>query len=294
MRALEYHEPTTIADAALVLFDHGKEAQVLAGGIDLIPKMRRGVIQAGHVISIRKIAGLDHIHQDAQGAIVFGAMATLRSIEMSGLVRTAHPILYEAIHQLTSVQTKFMGTAVGNLCVATPASDIATSLMALAAQLKIAGVEGERTEPIDSFYLDYHMTSLKRGEMVAGVFLPAPLPGTGSAFFNLVRTRADIAKLIVAVTVALDEDVCREARIAIGAAAPTPFRAKNSELLLNGQKLDAALIEMAADAAAQAVRPITDIRSTAAYRKDMTRVLVRRALAEAIERAGRKARSATP
>ncbi len=292
MRPFEYYEPATMREAMLPLATYGKQAQILAGGIDLIPKLRSGIIQAEHIVSIRKIAGLDRIEPMPDGGIAFGAMVKLRDLETSRTVQSIYPILYEAIHQLTSVQTKFMGTAVGNLCVATPASDIATALIALGARLKILGIGGERMEPLEDFYLGYHMTSLGKGEIATEVVLPRPQPGTGTGFVNLLRTRADIAKLIVAASIVTEDGVCHDVRIAVGSAAPTVFRAKTAEALLEGRKIDAGLIAKAADLAAEAVRPITDIRSTAGYRKEMTRVLARRALAKAIERAGPQARNA--
>jgi carbon-monoxide dehydrogenase medium subunit len=178
-----------------------------------------------------------------------------------------------------------MGTAVGNLCVATPASDVATSLFALGAQLKITGPKGERIEPIEKFYVDYRLTSLKRGEMVTEVLLPNPPPGTGTAFFNLVRTRADIAKIGAATAILVQNGICREVRIAIGAAAPTVFRAVKAETLLTGQKITPQVIHKAAETAAGETKPITDLRSTANYRKEMARILVRRALEKALENA---------
>jgi carbon-monoxide dehydrogenase medium subunit len=292
MKPFEYHEPGTIREVVQLLSSLDEDAQVLAGGIDLIPRMRRNIIDAIHVISIRKVAGLGHIYQDSQGMVVFGAMVTLRALESSDLIRSSFPILYESIHQLTSVQAKCMGTAVGNLCLATPASDIATALMALAARVRVAGPGGERTQRLEEFYLDYHRTSLKRGEFVTEVIVPPPAAGNGTGFLNLVKTRADIAKLIVGVSVVADGDVCREARIVIGAAAPTVFRTKNAEAFLAGQKIGSQAIEEAAVAAAAVVKPITDIRSTAEYRKEVTRVLVGRALIRAFQRAERKARSA--
>ncbi len=285
MKPFEYFEPGTLKEATKLLFDHGGKAKVLAGGVHLVPKIRKGEIKLECLVNIQKIPGLDYIKPDRKRGLKFGAMAKLRSMEISKTVQSDYPALYEAIHQITSVQAKYMGTAVGNLCVATPASDVATALTALGAQLKIAGARGERAEPIEKFYLTYHRTSLKRGEMVAGVFLPKPLPGTGTSFLNLVRTHSDIAKISVAVAVTLKDDICREARIAIGGAAPTVFRAAEAEALLKGQKISHLIIDQAAEIGAGQTRPITDLRSTAEYRKEMARVLVRRALQSAVERA---------
>lgn len=285
MKPFEYFEPKTVKEATQLLSNYGKKARILAGGIDLIPRMRKGDVKPEYLINIQKVTGLEYIKPDGKKGIKFGAMAKLHSLETSKIIQKHYPILYEAIHQITSVQAKTMGTAVGNLCVGTPASDVATALLALGAELRIAGAKGKRTESFQKFYLDHHRTSLKRGEMVTEVFLPNPSPGMGSAFFNLVRTHADIAKVSVAVAMIVQDGICREARIAIGAVAPTVFRAAEAEALLKGQKMSHPVISKAAETAAAETQPITDLRSTAKYRKDMAKVLVRRALEKAVEKA---------
>ncbi len=247
--------------------------------------MWKGEIQAEYLLNIQKIPGLEEIVTGGKNGVTFGAMARLRSIESSGIIQSKYPVLYEAIHQITSVQTKYMGTAVGNLCVGTPASDVATSLFALGAQLKITGTKGERIEPIEKFYVDYHQTSLRKGEMVIEVFLPDPPPGMGTAFLNLVRTHSDIAKISVAAAIVLENGICRNVRIAIGAAGPTVFRAAKAEASLTGQKITPEVTHKAAETASAETRPITDLRSTAEYRREMAKVLVRRALEKALERA---------
>ena len=289
MKPFEYFEPKTVAETTQLLSNYGEKAQILAGGIDLIPRMRKGDIKAEYIINIQKIPDLEFIESKTKKGLNVGAMARLHSIEASKVIRKDYPILYEAIHQIASVQAKYMGTAVGNLCVATPASDVATVLFALGAELKITGTEGERVEPIEKFYLDYFRTSLKAGEMVTGLFLPNPRPGTGAAFLNLVRTHADIAKVSVAVTILVKNDVCQESRIVIGAAAPTVFRSTKAEAMLKGQKLNPQGIDKAAETASGETKPITDLRSTAEYRKEMTKVLVRRALEKALGKVKAKA-----
>ena len=285
MKPFEYFEANTVKEATQLLSNYGEKAQILAGGIDLIPRIRKGDIKAEYVVNIQKIPDLDYIGADGNQGLKFGAMVKLHSLETSKAIQENYPIFYEAIHQITSVQAKYMGTAVGNLCVATPASDVATALYVLGAGLKIAGVKGERTEPIEKFYLDYLRTSLKRGEMVTGVSLPKPSPGAGTSFLNLARTRSDIAKMCVAVALTVQDGIWREVRIAMGAAAPTIFRATKAEGALTGQKASLQAIAAAAKTASEETRPITDLRSTAEYRKEMANVLVRRALEKALEKA---------
>ena len=281
MRAFEYFEPKTVGEATKYLFDHGETARILAGGVDLVPRMRKGELKTDYVVNIQRIEGLDSIDCDSATGLRFGAAATLRALEISEWVRKGYPALYQAIHQIASVQAKYMGTAVGNLCVGTPASDVATALYAHGASLSISGPDGDRIEPIQEFCTDYRCTSLRRGEMVTGVFVPPMKKGEACGFANLVRTHADIAKLIVAVSIATEKDVCQEARIAIGAAATTVFRASKAEKILIGRTLTPQAIEEAAEAASGETRPISDLRSSAEYRKEMTRVLVRRAIEKA-------------
>jgi carbon-monoxide dehydrogenase medium subunit len=289
VKPFEYFEPRTVREATELLSTFREKARILAGGIDLIPRMRKGEIETEFVVNIQKIPRLEQIAAHERGGITIGAMARLRSIELSNTIQNKYPILYEAIHQIASVQTKCMGTAVGNVCVATPASDVATALFVLGARLRISGAKGGRTEPIEKFYVDYHLTSLKRGEMVTEVVLPDPPPGTGTAFLNLLRTHTDIAKISVAAAMVMQNGTCREARIAIGAAAPTVFRAVKAEALLTGQKITAEVINKASETASEETRPITDLRSTAEYRRGMAKVLVRRVLEKALERQSDKA-----
>ena len=178
----------------------------------------------------------------------------------------------------------------GNLCVATPASDIAPALAAYDAELLIAGPSGERRVPMTDFYPGYGRTALGLGEFVVGVELPVVPAGQGAAFKNLVRTHADIAKVTVTAAVVLEDGLCKQARIALGSVAPTMFRARAAEALLEGSELSDELILEAAAAAAAEAAPIDDIRSTAEYRRATAEVLVGRALHKAGQRAREVAR----
>ena len=281
MNTFEYFEPATVAEATKLLSDYGGKARILAGGCDLVPSMRKETFHADCVVNIRKIAGLDRIDFDDTG-LRFGAMATLRALETSPFIHRYYPAFYDALHQITSVQAKYMGTAVGNICVATPGSDVATVLFALGAQLSISGPAGDRVEAMERFYTGKKSTSLSPTEMVVQVFLPRPKPGNVTAFLNLVRVHADVAKLTTAVSLTVDADLCKEARIALGAAAPTVFRAVQAEAALKGQKLTVETIRNASQIAAGETNPSSGIRSTTEYRKDVTAVLVRRAIEKAL------------
>ena len=281
----EYYEPATVAEATEHLAAHGDNARVLAGGVDLLPRMRTGSVTAGHLINIQRVAGLDYRRRAPDAGIEFGAMANLRSLERWDELKAGYRALYDAMHQITSVQTKYMGTAVGNLCVASPASDVAPALAAYDAILLISGPDGDRKLAVGDFYPAYGQTALGRGELVTAVQVP-PLPaGFGAAFLNLVRTHADIAKVTVTAALVLENGACTQARIALGSVAPTMFRALEAEALFEGKELSDELIRAAAAAAAGKTHPIDDLRSTAEYRKATAEVLVGRALHKAAERA---------
>ena len=290
LKGFEYFEPETVQETVGLLDEYGSDAQILAGGVDLIPRLRNGSLSAAYLINIGRLAGLDEIRFDKETGLAFGAMTTLHKLDTDPNLKNYYPCLQEAIHQITSVQSKTMGTAVGNLCVATPASDVAPALMAYDAELEITGPNGTRTVKAADFYEDYRKTVLGKGEFVTGVSMKTPAPGTGGAFINKVRTHADIAKITIVAVVALDGGVCKEARIGLGAVAPKAFRAAGAEAVLAGKAPDDAVIAEAAEAAAAEASPITDFRSTEGYRLEMVRVLTRRALTKAFENAGRAAK----
>lgn len=287
LRPFELFEPATVGEAVQILFAHGTGAKVLAGGVDLVMKMRLRKIENEYVVSLKKIPELNVITGDGESGLRIGALVTLRSIELSAAAQN-YSVLCQAINSISSIQVKNMGTAVGNLCVATPVSDVATSLFALGAKLKIASIDGEKLIPIEDFYAGVNKTMLASHEIVTEIILPGVSTGTGTAFLKIGKTGATIAKVNAAVLLVLSDGKCTEARIALGAVAPTVIRAFKAEEVLKGKKVDIGLIEKAATTAAGEASPITDFRSTADYRRLMVKVLVKKALQKAMAGAGAK------
>ena len=281
----EYFEPMTVDEVLRLLSKYGDEAKPMAGGVDLVLKMRLRQLMPKYVISLQRLPGLDYIDGGGREDLKFGALVTLRSIELSPVIRKEWALLYDAVHQISSVQVKTMGTVVGNLCVATPASDIAPVLFVLAAKVKTTGVAPEKVIPIEHLFVAVGKTILEPHEIITEILVPRLPARTGVAFMKLAKTADDIAKVNVAVTVTVANGRCDEAKIALGSVAPTPIRAIKAEATLMGQKLDEKAIVRAAEAAAESVKPITDVRSTAIYRKEMVKVLVKDALEKAIARA---------
>ena len=284
LKPFEFFEPSTVDEAVRLLFMYGAKAKVMAGGVDLVLKMRLRELRPEYVVSLQRVPGLDCVEGDKEAGLRFGALATLRQIELSPVIQKNWALLYEAVRQISSIQTKTMGTAVGNLCVATPASDVAPVLFVLGAKVKIAGAAPEKVIPIDGLFVAVGKTILEPHEIVTEISVPTPPPRTGSAFMKLAKTMDDIAKVNAAATVTVVDGRCEAARIALGSVAPTPVRAYKAEDSLRGQKLDEETIAQAAEAAAKSVTPITDVRSTAEYRKEMVRVLVKDVLEKAAAR----------
>ena len=275
----EFFEPKSVEEALRLL--DTPHSKVMAGGVDLILKMRLRLILPDAVIGLQKISGLDSIESNPAG-LRLGALVSIRQVELSPLVQKNWAVLYEAVHKIVSVQTKTMGTVVGNLCVATPASDIAPALFVLGAKIKIVGLGYEKITPIENFFVAVGKTILEPNEIVTEIFVPAMPAGSGGAFLKVAKTAEDIAKVNAAVMLTVTNRICKDARIALGSVAPTPIRVAEAERILIGQKLDETVLAGAAEAAADAVRPVSDIRSTAEYRKEMARILVRDALEKAV------------
>lgn len=285
LKSFEFFEPSTIDEATRLLSTHQPTVKVIAAGVDLIPRMRSRKIQPQYLVSMMNIPGLTNIENDEE-SLRFGSMTTLMSLERLLKDDKTYPALYEAIHQLSSTQVKNTATLVGNLCVATPASDMSSALCALGAKLKISGISTERTVPIEDFYLGVGQTVLQPDEIITEVIVPRPSANSGNAFLNLLRVKCDVAKVNVGVSLVLANDRCKEVRIALGAVAPIIVRAKQAEeKLLKANSFDQKAMEEAAQTAAMEVTPITDLRSTAEYRKEMVKVLVKHALEKAWSRA---------
>jgi len=283
----EYHEPQTVEDALRLLADLGSDAMILAGGCELIPELRTRRIAPRAVVSIAHIAGLNEVRL-SDGELVIGALASLRAVEQCIASADDLAVLHEGICSIASVQLRNSATLVGNLCVATPASDIATPLIVLGAEMHVASKQGTRTLPVFDLFRSAKQNSLCAGELVLEVRVKRSSPGTGSAFAKLTRTAADCAKLNAAGAVVVEGGLCADVRLALGAVAATPVRAERAEEYLRGRKLESSAITRAAAIAAEDVNPITDIRSTAEYRRETTRVLVERVLSRGAERATRR------
>lgn len=274
MIKFEVLEPSTIKEAISLLEKYGSEAMVLAGGTDLIPHLNQRVLNCKYLINIKQIPGLQGISSNQENGIHIGALTKIRTLEKSPLLKDHCQPLWEAAGLLGSVQVRNLATIGGNLCNAAPSAEMAPPLLALDAQVKIASRNGQRIIPLKDFFLGPGKTALGPFEILLEINLQ-PLPvGTGGTYYKLsIRKAMDIAIVGVASVITLEDGVCKNCRIALGAVAPTPIRAIRAEKMLEGQKLELELLDRAAEAAMEEARPISDHRSSAEYRREMVRAL---------------------
>lgn len=285
MKAFEYLEPTSLQQALEWLNTHRGRARILAGGTDLYLRLRKGVFVPDYVIDLKRVAGLDYVTPNRGGGIQLGPTALQDDVARSSLIQQLYPALAEAASWVGAVQTRNRATVVGNLCNASPAADTAPALLSYGAQMKLASAQGERTIPLEEFFVGPGRTALQDNELVAEIILPAPAPHTGAAFFRRTRTAMDIAVVCGAALLQLADGTCQNTRIGLGAVGPIPLRAVRAEAALRGQTLSEQVIEDASRIASEEARPIDDVRSSGEYRREMVRVLTHRGLRQALERA---------
>jgi carbon-monoxide dehydrogenase medium subunit len=279
MRRFEYFEPGTLAEAVALLGQHRGRAQALAGGTDLLVELKEQLRRADCVVNIKKIPGIGTLSFDARTGLRIGALVTAREIELSDAVLRHYVSLAQAARELGSIQVRNRATIVGNVCRASPSADTLPPLIADGAEVVIEGRAGRRSLPLEDFFTGPGKTVLAPDELVTELRVPAPAPRTGKVYIKHGRRKAmELATVGVAVSVS-DSDV----KIVLGAVAPTPIRARRAEEILRGRKIDAAAIERAAQAAVEEARPISNVRASAAYRREMVGVLTRRALQRALE-----------
>jgi aerobic carbon-monoxide dehydrogenase medium subunit len=302
MHRFDWLEPRSLDEVHAALREHGDDARLMAGGTALMLLMRQGLVQPGVIVSLRYVPGLDAIEPladgNGHGGVRIGALATHRRVETHPLVRERFPALHETLERVATIRIRNVATLGGNLTHADPAQDPPPTLIALGARAHVVGPDGARDVPLDEFFADYYETALQPGEVLTSVEIPAPAAvlhanGDGSsaryvqAFGKfLPRSVDDYATVAVAVSLAVSGDGshCLDARIGLGSVAPTPIRARAAEDVLRGQELTDAVLREAGQAAAAACDPLPDVRGSAAYKKEMVKVWLRRSVQKALSR----------
>lgn len=281
----EYAAPTSLEAAVRILAENPGRAKILAGGTDLLVQMKMESEHAAILVDIRRIPGLREIRLDGEGLRI-GALATHWQLERSTPIRRHYTALAEAAGHVGGVQIRAMGTLGGNLGNASPAADTVPPLLVMGAQLDLVGPEGGRTVPIEGFFIGPGQSILEPSEIIIEVKIPGAATDSGSRFTRLSRVASDLAKVSVAALIQRQGDRIEAARIALGSVYKTPLRAHAAEALLRDQPFSEPLAMRAGEAASGEIAPISDLRSTKAYRRSVSAVLVREALKQAWSRSG--------
>lgn len=281
MLPFTYHEPASISEALELLQTHRDGAHLLAGGTALVLLMRTGLVLPEHVIGLRRVEGLREIGIASDGGLEIGALVTHRELERSALVQRFFAPLAETFGCVATVRIRNQGTIGGNLVHADPASDPPPMLLALDAQAQISGRGGAtKVVPLAEFFHDLFETALERLEILTAICIPPIVRGTKGTYLKfLPGSKEDFATVSVAAVLRTDDGgVCRHARIGLGAVGSTPLRARNAEAFLFEKALTPKNIREAAAIAKEEAQPFDDARGTAAYKRAMVEVFVRRAL----------------
>ena len=289
MRDFEYLPTKTIQEACSLISQYKEEGKVLAGGQSLITLLRQKLISPSCLIDIKGVSELDYITFDEKKGLRMGALTTHRAIEKSPLIQSKYPVLSDMEKSVASVQTRNWGTIGGNLCSADPIGDPAPSLIALNAKIKIVSSREEKAIPLEEFFTDYFTTLLEPEEILTEIQLPPPVAHTGVVYMKFSTIEAGIKIVSTSTSMILDSDkqTCKEARIVMSAVAPVPFSARKAGELLIGKKINDGLIAEAAQLASEETNPTSDVHASAEFRREIAKVLVRRAVKEAFEKAKR-------
>ena len=284
MIKFDYLEPTSLGEALTLLERHGEDARAIAGGTSLVIMMRQRLLLPKIVISLARIPNFDAITFDEHDGLRIGAGARHRDIELSSIVKQRYPLLQETFRKVAQPRIRNMGTVGGNLAAGDPLTDPGASLIALDAEVTLSSNRGQRTLGLEDFFVDYYQTALSSGELLTEIHVPPPQHQGWSHIKFTPRSIEDFATVGVAVTLRMKEGICEDVRLGLNSVASTIVRAKQAERALLGKQInDSALREMG-EIASTEVDPMDDNRGSAEYKREMVKVLVRRAAQEALQR----------
>lgn len=290
MREFEFLQPASVAEASRMLADLGDDCRVLAGGTALLLAMRQRMAAPTHVVSVARLEALRGIAFDPGKGLRIGALARHADLARSDIVRRHYPVLAAMAAQVANPQVRNQGTLGGNLCYADPATDPPGCLLAHGAQVVLGSARGERVLAIEDFLVDYYVTALEPDELVVEIRVPAPLPDQAGRYTRFLRTAAEHRPLVnVSLVARRDGALCREARLVVGASVAVPGRVTRAEEFLRGKSVTVDVAAQAAEIAAADIEPISDVRGSGEFRREMVRVSVRRTIAGLFGLAGGEA-----
>lgn len=277
MKPFDHYTPATIDEAVKLASKFNGEGLFIAGGTDVLLKMKTDTITPTALINIKNIPELRGIKYIKKKGASIGALTTLRELTRQKEISQYYPALSRAASLMASEQVRSFATIGGNLCNAAPSADLAPPLIALNSHLKIIGKTASRIIPIEDFFTNPGTTVLEPGEILQEITIPPP---RGKTIFikQSPREFMDISIVCISINLEVKNGVCQEARIALGAVAPTPLKADQAEKELIGKRLDEKTIAKAAKAASEECAPIDDVRGSATYRKRMIEILTQRGI----------------
>jgi CO/xanthine dehydrogenase FAD-binding subunit len=285
MENFEYFEPKTLKETVLLLVKYKKGAKLLAGGTDLMIGMKDGFVRPKCLINLKKIKGLDKISYSKKEGLSIGSLVTWTNILSSKPIHQYYPILREAASLIGCPQIRNMGTIGGNICHASPSADSAPALMVYGAQCVIAGPGKNRAIPIEEIFSGVQKISLKQGEILTGFHIPTPDTESKGCYLKFSPRRAmDLPIVGVGVLVTASNGTFQDVKIALGAVAPTPIRARRAESFLFGKPVNDQSIRKAAEEAMMESKPITDMRASREYRLGLVKELTYRAITLSISK----------
>lgn len=278
------YQPTSLEEASRILKDNGPGGHFLAGGTDLVIAIKEKGLVPKYIVDLKKVPGLSGICANAGGSLSIGALTTMREVETSAVILKRYPFLAQSAAEVGSIQIRNRATIGGNMANATPSADVAPSLVALDAQVKVASAAGERTVLLEDFFRGPGQTVLSPDEILTEITIPKISPELVGEYIKFSpRDMMDLAYVGIAVAYVLtgNEKRCQRVRVVLGAVSPTPMRARKAEAVLEGQILTEELAAKAGEEAAKESKPISDVRSSADYRRVMVGVMTKRALLNA-------------
>jgi aerobic carbon-monoxide dehydrogenase medium subunit len=280
--AFTYLQADSLEEARDLLAAHKNESKILAGGTDILVKMKHRKEIPSYLVNIKGVPGLDYIEYEAGEGLRVGALTTIESLKRSLVVRKQYPVLQQAAANMATVAIRNRATLAGNICNGSPSAETAPALIVLGARVRIIGPKGERVVAVEDFFVGPGRTVLQPDEIVVEIQVPEPPAGSAAAYEKHSLRRMDVAMVGVAVLVVPEGEICADIKIALSAVAPTPMRAKRAEEILRGITPTEDLIAEAARAAAEEARPITDIRGSAESRREIARSLTARVVRQAL------------
>ena len=284
--SFDYHAPGSLPEALALLSRYGDDAKVLSGGQSLLPLLKLRLGQAGHLIDIGRIPGLECIREEG-GFLRIGGRTRESALEASEVIRTRYPILHDTAKVIADPIVRNMATVGGNLAHGDPGNDHPATMIALGAQVVATGPKGERVIPIEQFFLGLFRTALRPDEVLTEIRIPVPPARSGGAYLKLERKVGDYATAAAAAQLTLRSDgTVERVGLALTNVGPTPVKAADAEKFLTGKRPDANALVEAGQRASKAASPSADRRGSVEYKREMARVLATRALKLAVERAG--------